>query len=363
MERASVVNVLKRVAPALGTKDILPVLACFCFDGKNVTAYDDVVALRAPFPSPIVGGVRGRLLLDFLTACRGKYVDLKTDETSSVLIKSGRAKLNQPLLARDSFIFMMPKTEGATEVSVSGPFLGALNLALVSMGRDSTYPWMLGVTVQFGEKGATLFSTDNRSATKVFLKGMKGPPNGLTVVLPPRFCELLSDVGREDKIKSLAITKEWSIAVFASGLRLFSRTVQTSDVRTYQTIFKEASTLKDSLVDVPKGLDRALEQALAVMPWAAEKYTKLEVRGGDLIVTTISQAGNVRNQVPMTGHEAVRADVPPDALLRALSLAEKILVSEKYVLLSKGTWTHLVTTVLQSGVSAPAADEDLAEEE
>jgi hypothetical protein len=59
LEREDLVAVLKKVAPALSGKELIPIFSCLCFGEKSVHAYDDVVAMQFPLQCGIRGGGRG----------------------------------------------------------------------------------------------------------------------------------------------------------------------------------------------------------------------------------------------------------------------------------------------------------------
>lgn len=354
MERKPLLGTLKRVGEALASRDLIPVLACLCFDGRTCTAYDDVVALRAPCPFPVTGGVRGKLLLDFLTAARSNDLEV-TSEGESVRFKAGRSKLDMPCLPASEFLFKAPRTEG-TEISVTPELLSALKLSAISLGQNAAQPWMLGVTMAANATALTLYSSDNKTATRVSLPGAY--PDVVTL-LPPRFVSLILSLSREESPETIHLASDWALAVFPSGLRLFSRTIGGADAKTFKKLFSAAD--RTDAYPIPKGLEAALARAAVVLPHSREPFTRFAVSGGKLSLVTRSDAGNVADKVPFADHPDITATAAPDNLARALAHGEEFGIAAEYLLLRAPGFLHLVTTVLSGDSSAneaPAPEEE-----
>lgn len=351
MERSKVVDVLKKVEPGLAVKDLIPVFSCFCFSQGTVLAYNDVVALEHPLDSPIRGAVRGKVILDWLAASRAK--DLKVEqEDSTVTIRAGRAKLDIPALPEADFLFKWPKQKGFSEIDLDSAFLEGLRKAMISMGTDPTHPWRLGVTVAFwgeGKKcGVLFYSSDNKSATRVNVPLKEDGPSDLVVILPPRLCELLVTLGRTDSPRKLLVTSKWVECQFKSGLRLFSKTMSNADVSTFETIFGGAKgKAKSRLISLPKGLDRCLERAQVVLPFAAEPFSRVVIDGGKLVISTRSSAGDVRDALNIEDHEDCDVMLSPELVRRALPHAEKFcaLPTDSCLMFTSKGYEHLVTLV------------------
>src|SRR5688572_3377387 len=140
MKRLELIEVLKKVAPALAAKDLVPAMSCFFFDGKLVSAFDDILAISAPMPTDFKGGLRGHLLLDFLSASRAPEVEFLV-EGEEMTVKAGRSKLKIPIVPLDDFKFEWPKVK-SEGLKLDETFFKALNQVLPSMGRDPSNPWL-----------------------------------------------------------------------------------------------------------------------------------------------------------------------------------------------------------------------------
>lgn len=349
MERSTLSAALKRVEPALSSKDLIPVLACFCFGEASLHAYDDVVALVLPYSTNfnpgIRGGVKGGILKAMLDSSKAK--DVVFDQTgTSINLKLGRTKCDLPLLPINDFLFQEPKLSKADAVVLDPRLLAGITKASVGMGSDPSNPWLMGVASGFGSDGksAVFYSTDNKTATRVRV----GKPDigGPTVVLPPRFVELLMSSSKNDPPGRLYLTRDYAAVQFASGLLLLSKVMSTANFKLYEQLFSSVDAVNNPGVEVPKGLDRALDRALVVLPFAKEPHATLSVGADRIRLTTESSAGNVADWVPFAGkHEEVKVVITPDLLVRALPHAERLLLTQDWVRFSGKGLTHIVSTV------------------
>lgn len=365
MERSEITRILKKLEPALATKDLIQVFACFCLDGEQATAYDGVVALSHPLNIGLKGAVRGKVLLSFLGACRAKELKIETGDGSTI-VKAGRSKLDTPVLPEEDFIFKFPGTKNAVEFSANEAFMKALSKSLISLGRDPTHRFRLGVTVVFKKNKLTMYSSDNRTATRIHVKLKEEGPEKLVIQLPPRFCELLHDINREDSVQTILMTKKWIQAKFESGLRLFSQAISDPEPETFVRLFESSDDekLEKQMLPIPKGFDRSLDRALVVLPYSNDPYTKLKIKEDKIILTTDSEAGNVRDALTLnvsdSDHPDCEASLAPEQVLRGLEYAEKFCIIPGSCLVVRAPgYTYLVTVL--EGQSAQEDDNEAAE--
>lgn len=346
------VATLGRVQGALSGRELVPILSCFCFDGKTVTAYDDTVALRFPIETAFKGGLRGRLILDFLGASRAKEVEVTEDGENKVLLKAGRSKLEMPLLPESDFLFSPPDTKKGQELIIEPVFITALTQAAISLGLDPTHVWRLGITAHFEGSTVTLYSSDNKTATRVVCKLSKKGPEDLVVLFPPPFVERFLDIKKTDKPTRIFVAKDWIEARFSSGLKLFSKAISGADTKQFQEVFSSVMKQATALAEIPKGLDKCLQRAMAVIPYAKEPYTRLKVKEDRLSLFTESAAGDHKDSISVTHPSVDAAMVAPDLIIRSLSLATHFQILDQAVVLKNGkAFTHLVTVVTQLGQS------------
>lgn len=352
MDRHILTIVLDRIAPALSTKDLIQVLACFCFGKTEVYAYDDQVCLIHPydghedFVPNIRGAVRGRLLLDFLHASRSKTVEVEgTAGSGSMTVKCGRAKLDVPVLPESDFLFEPPPMKKAKEITLSETFLGDLRTAAASMGHDPSNPWRLGVTLIYNDAGYAMYSTDNKTITRVTSGSEVDPDQDLVTLLPPRFVELLLDLSKKDVASTLQFTKDWVQIQFAGGMRLFSKSISGASPKEYVRMVGGVEGRADKPSELPKGIDRCFERALTVTPFAKEPFTQLSVKGDRLRFKTISPAGEVADSLPLTGAKEISIRVPPEIARKGLGRAKSLTLFEDCIRLGGKGYLHLIATI------------------
>lgn len=363
MKRSDLVNKLKQVQAGLALNDYVPLFACFCFNGKTVVAYNDVVALQAPCPLEVKGAVKGAVLLGFLSATRVPEVELSSQD-GDIHIKAGRAKLKLPVIAEPGdFVFKWPDDKGEA-IPFGKEAMEMLAYCTPSMGTDPSRRMMMGVTIAFdGEKNkATLYSTDNKSASRSVIEfseaqwKMPKSFHDKAVILPPRFCELLLSNASE-KLSELVMGDGWVKAVFETGLKLFSRTIPDADPQAYKGLFSPmvGKDMNDKYVAIPKGIERALERSLVVIA-SKDDTVKLTVKGEVLTLETSSSYGVAKDVLRMEGHEDEMVEAQPSILARVLATSEEMaIVGGSCVAFRRGRCYHLVSVV---GTAADTKSEE-----
>lgn len=346
MKRAEFVEILRKVEPALSSKDAVPVQSCFCFDGKSVLAYDDVVAMQAPCEVELAGGLKGKVLLPFLQTSRAKEVELSTadgDGLREVTIKAGRSRLKLPLVDDSDVSFKFPTGKGATEVKPGTEFKAALQRALVSLGSDPGVGWQFGVTLVWGKR-PVLYSSDNRGACKITFRDPGFAGDNKPMVLPPQFCRLLVGLASGDDLELLLLHQQWTEARFASGLRLFSRTVTEVDTKSYEELFDGTKGIEPLVI--PDGLERCIDRSKIIAGFMMDPYATLRVKEGKLRLHTESAAGVAADTLSLSGaHDDIEVKVAPEILARALPYSTGFAVRDEFVYLLGDGFSHLVSTI------------------
>jgi DNA polymerase III sliding clamp (beta) subunit (PCNA family) len=350
MIRTELLALLKRVSPALSSKDFVAVFSCLCFDGKTVTAYDDQVALSALCEWPVEGGLRGDVLMGWLGASRGQDVEASTEDTF-ISLKCGRSKLKVAAIAKKDFVFKFPEDSGES-LKFPTALLEAMGRCVGAMGRDPSRPWQAGLTVAWVGDKARLYATNGICASVDEVE-VPAPKNEKlkTLLLPPKLTELVVSIGRSDHPKTLILGKGWIEVQFASGLRLFGRTSKDADPSKFEELVTEDLRAKAKTViqDVPKGLGDALDRALVVLGSVREKVTKLTVKDGKLILTTGSGPAALRDSLKMPGHPDASETLPAEHLRSGLAHATRFGIIDGVCAVLKGTkFFHLVAVVKEA---------------
>lgn len=343
MKRADLLASLQRVQPALATKDFVAVFACFCFTKESVFAYDDVVAMQYPCKAPIKGAVRGEVLLSWLSSTKSKDLEV-TQENQELSLKVGRSRLKTVLLPTSDFVFKIPKDE-SSDLKITDSLADAIRVAMISLGQDPIRPWQSGLTFDFGKKAVTIYSTNNLSATVAEIAA-KVPDDlqGKNYLLPPRFCELLSDLTRRDKGMTLKFGKSWIEAEFKSGLRLFSRIGKQTDIPAFKRVLSPKLLAKlDKMIDIPKALDDSLSRAELIVKTSKDPVASLKVVDGKLIVAASSTIGQLKDTIKLKDHDDVAVEVHPTLFRKALLHSEQFWIVPDTCVGFKGKdFTHIV---------------------
>jgi DNA polymerase III sliding clamp (beta) subunit (PCNA family) len=345
IDRANLVAALKRVDAALSSKDLVQVLACFCFTEKEVFAYDDTACLRMPYKLGLSGGVRGALLLGWLSSCRAKEVEVSQDG-ETIKFKAGRSVHDTTLIPESEFLFEQPDLEGAAEVKVDMEFLAALSKAASSMGRDASLTWQYGVTVVPAGSGHVLYSTDDKTVMCA-KAGKISKEKGEAILLPPRFVDLLLAISKTDSPKKMLIAEQWGLVTFASGLKLFTKTVVGADPENFTTYIDDVKSKMENPVDIPKGIERCIDRSLLVAKFSREPYVRLAAGSGRLKFETKSDAGDVKDSLPCD-HADISVLVEPGLIQRGLPGAEKLTILENCMCMT-GKGTTFICSTIQTG--------------
>lgn len=340
--RSTFLSALTLVEEAIARKDFVEVLTCFCFDGKTITAYDDIVILQAPCAAPIKGAVKASVLSSFVRVAKAKEYEVSQSE-AELSVKAGRSKLKLALLPETDFLHEFPSDEKkAAFTTIEGKgLIDAFLRAAITIGTDPSQPELLGITLKFSDGRLTLYSTDNLTATRVKVKA-KGDAD-VKVQMSPRFCELITKVGLP--MEKLLIGEGWVEARFNDGVRLFGKACGDGALGSYSSLFKTVSESKLS-TEVPAGLERALERALVVWQQSSKQEdcfdTKFVVSENRLRLTTETGLGRVDDSMKFE-HPDVEVLLVPGTVKKCLSGASGMTITSEFVVVGSDEFLHVIS--------------------
>lgn len=339
MKRFELVETLKRVLPALSKNEVTKNFSNFYFDGKFVQAWDGMVALRSPCETEFTGGVRGRLLVDFLDASKAVEVEFEPDKKVCV-VKAARAKLTMAQFPLKGFKFEWPGETVAT-IKATDDLIAAMKACDASMGLDPSNPALLGVTVEAEPDSYVLHSATNVSLTSCVVKTK--PPKelvGNAFTLPMRFCELVLGGVRPS---TLSVNTKWVEATYEDGTRLHSATISEAKPALFRKVLSKIDW--NHFVNVPKGMEGCVRRALVVLSSDETQHTDLSVRDGKLRLNTEGPVGRATDYVPMDKHDEVEVSVRPSLLLKPLENAVTMRVLRSSIAFSGPNYRSLISVV------------------
>lgn len=346
LNRAELLETLKRVSPALADdkNPLVPVLSHLCFDGKNVTAYDNIVAMRTRCKTEFTGALPGSLMLSMLNASAAERVVIEPNE-SGVQLRVGRAKLKMAMLSAEDFMFRKPEYTGAPSLVLDEKMVALFRTAVRSASASMEDSSKSGITLVF-DKRLTLYSTD--SVTLVRCKSanqVKPELAGKSFIMPERFCNLMLRIGT----KELFITEQDDMVAISDNVILYGRVIQGAQPEQFESVF--AKCLTEGFAEIPPLLERCLERCRLV----DNKWVTLTYEPGRLGLTSTGSNGVLEDSVKFDqGSNEVTIVTRAECVMKYLDVANGIRVSSNSVMLTGDGFQVLVA--VQS--NKPAAQSD-----
>lgn len=326
MNRGELVKVLNLASGALSSTDFVPIYKCFAFNGKTVTAYNDLIGVTAPCVTGDEFVVHGGTLLGLLENSSAEDMAFTLDgNTNDVTIKSGRSTFRLPFYPLEDYIFVDPDLNQSIDLDLNTQFLDGLRACLKTSSRDNSQPAFLGVALQ----GNRLFSSDSDAISEYILDAKNKAKE--QYMLPNEFCELLIKITDElpegDGI--IHVNNDWVMAELPGGYSVFARVIQNSAPVDFAKEIKKTMRGNGDFKATPEGLKEALLRARVVADRETAK-TELKVEKGRLKLLTETSMGIVRDSLPFADHPDVVAHVNAALMQRSLELTDRIVIDEGY---------------------------------
>lgn len=277
-ERKELLESLKLVEPALARDPPTPVLSHLCFEDGTVTAFDDMVALRAPCGClDIHGAVPGEKMISLLSMSRVKEMTAEVAD-DTLQLKLGRTRINLTMLPPTDFLFREPECTGP-DLVLKEAIIRVLKLASRSVDKEASSGSRFGITMVFGKKKMTVYASDSFTIFRAVLDHTSPKLAGTSLILPERFYKQLLNL---DANTRLVITDHDDLKGVAKGVDLFGKRLHGADQAQFESVFTDFRVDKMHKDDVPESLARSLRRALVV----TKENTEFRYSGGKLKLTT-----------------------------------------------------------------------------
>lgn len=332
MNRKELLNKLNHLSAALAKDDLIPVLKCFMFDGENVTAYNDKIAIIAPCPVDEAFAVNGDTLLGLLSNLSGDEVEFAVKD--DVVVSSGKSVFNLPYFQKDDFIFETPADPAAAKVSLTPEALEALENCLDTVSNDLAQPALMGVTLH---KGA-FYSCNGDALTKsVFAKGKHSQHT-----IPSQFCSAVLDIIGDDSAKEISIDEHWAKAVIGE-FTIYGRMIVIEDQADYEELINASLANEHVFVPKPEGLTEALSRARVIADKESTKTT-VEISKGRVKMHTANHLGEVDDVLAIDKkHPNVATAVSAEVVQKALVKTGEIAIMQGCCAFKKGEGLLIIT--------------------
>lgn len=325
MNRVELVTKLEIVSRALSDNDLVPIFKCFCFDGKNVSAYNDAIGIVAECQTDEAFAVNGQTLLGLLKNSQGEEVTLHLEDEDTV-VKAGKSTFRLPYQIKDEFLFVEPDLEefNVKLLPVLSDMLKGMEACLLTSSRDTTQTALMGLCLS----GGSIFYSCDGDALSRYTTPFKANPKIPSFILPNSFCEAVIKTASDSQseVTSIILNKDWAKATLASGYVIYGRLIETDTPLDHEAEIKNTLKLEPTFVKVPAGLNEALSRARVVADHESAK-TVFTIKGGWLRLLTDTHTGVVRDTIAMK-HSEIEVNVSAALIQRAISLCDEMAVLE-----------------------------------
>lgn len=357
INRAALLSALKFASPALaGDKNAVEELSHFWFDGKYLSAYDDLIGVRLEFPTEFTGGVRGDKLVGVLENSRALTVTLEPEDDGNLVLKAGSAIITLALRPIEDW-FWTPQLPDEDGYRVDKDFLSAISLALMSVGSTKIMnPEQRGVTVIEQDGDVDFYSTDSLAISWMRVPSNNGRVLGQGMsrcILPTQFCELFT---KTMKAGAQVIFDESAVYAFdtvklgtekneqEAQMMLFSKLVDDENPLPFERVVQDYISAKGSFL-IPKRLRMSVDRALVMLE--SGQATDLSVKDGSLLLYAKTDHGIVDDELELEkfNHPDIKIRIDFGLLKRALDGREKMTVTNECLIMTGPTgFYHIVAS-------------------
>lgn len=347
MLRTDLIEKLERVAPALSSNNLVPVLSHYWFLNDLLCCYNDHIAIETKLKSDFYGAVPATLS-QLLSVSRAKEVEFVDAAKGQLTVKAASSKFKLPYLeekAMDIFVMPHPQLKDALPIDIN-QFLEAVELCARSLKEDTSMPDSLGITLAYNDKGIDLYATNDATISYARVK-TKQEMKDFRVVISGPFCRAMLSLAKLDGSKHLEIHKDYSLFECGDNI-LFGRLVDVQRPLDFDAVIEQSfpQSAEKNLVSIPTKLELILDRAIVITESKQDRpKTSIEIKDG--IAKFFSQSidrGEVRDSMQVEAHHPeVSVSVDPRLFKNGYGAFDRFLLTERCLVMAKGSNLYLVS--------------------
>ena len=346
MNRSELLAKLERVAPALSSNNLVPILQHFWFRDNMLLCYNDHIALQTSLKTDFVGAIPSTLV-SLLSVSRAKEVELVLDKTGELTVKAASSRFKLPYMTvKAAEIFAMPEpTKEALPVDMAA-FIEAVEACSRSLKEDTSMPDSLGVTMIYNNKGLDLYATNDATISYARVK-TKQELKDFRVVVSGEFCRQMLTLAKLDGAKHLEIHDDYSLFTCGDNT-LFGRLVDVQRPLDFDSVIESSFPVaaEKQLVTIPSKLELILDRAIVITD-SKQDRPKTDINIKDGVAKFFSQSpdkGEVHDSMQVEQHHPdVSVSVDPRLFKAGYGFFTHMLITENCLIMSKGSNLYLVS--------------------
>ena len=347
----------KTLHPSAITRELIKdsVLKDSVLKDSEISAFNDVqgITIETNVLEGLNCAVPGTTFLKLLKTINRPEVILDADENkSSLKIKFGRNRTQLAILPEEDFIYEFPKLEDAKTLEMSGIFLEASNLCLSSVSDVPGHPELNTLTVIIKNKTVSLYSTDNKTMSRVIFETNESIGDARLIVPAPFFIQLLelSTPSIRENGLTLKYNNKMMSVNFNNGTKISTMLMDVDDVMDFTGIFESEVPGLDRVLftEPPEGLKNALERASVFSELKNQKIVNVDVKEKAIYLRAESALGNAADIIEFPidlGNFSF--GINPEVFLQAITRTNELALLPNMVMCFKKTaeleFTHLVS--------------------
>jgi hypothetical protein len=367
--RKALLQSLKVVEPAVLTHPRYaanePALTHFFFTGTHVVAIDGSIAISTPRRTKFTGGIPAIQLTKLLINSRAPVVDLQArsvvrhapivdmdgrhpvlEDHHDVLVRLGKAVVVLPMLVPDTYRRpAMPKQSAL----IDAQFLAAVAHCTHSMNPENARCTEgQGISFIRDDSVLYLYSTDANTISRAVLK--PGPAVfKQRVILTAEFCQQMLRLAKRARVSRLGLTRDYAILA-ADDMVLYGKLLTSARPVDFERILQEhlPRDYAATMIAIPPKLKTMTGRIALVEAKGDHVRTQITCKDGTVRFATSSNAGEVVDSAKLPGHPDIEVSVRATLLRRGCLIADKILFSEKSVVMAKADALYLVAALLDN---------------
>lgn len=289
MNTDELATAIQLASPSLVTSNYIPVLSHLCFTKKSMYAYDDVSAIFVGVDTGLNCALRGSTLSQLVSVC-GPQLKFKPNG-ESVLLTSGRAKYDLPMLGPKEFVYEEPDEDwNNLELDLTPDLRTGLAMCTQSVSKDPLlHKEWTAVAVRTGGSGTMLYAFDGVGLIK-YTSEVKGGKKERAFMLPESVCTQIGALctrlleSPEDKA-TLNVGKTHVQLTFATAkpeVRLVGKLLPGT-LPDYEALI-EGLKLTAKPFSIPKGFHNAMKAVLTMVAGESMPQCTITVDGSEMVV-------------------------------------------------------------------------------
>lgn len=319
MNRKELFDAIKLASTCAVGNKLIPMFENLSFKKDSIQSFNGEQGISVPFKSDMDFAINSNLLTKLVDSYNTETIDFSKESEDLANLVCGKSKNKLPIYPNSDFISPFTKIKGETTISLTDDLVNGLKKCLTSINKNSPKEAQTGITLKKNKKDLVLYSTDNLRISKYEVKDKVIEDGNLEVLLPEKFCKMVTSLYDKDTTSELNFTKS-TVSASLGNCDIFTNVNNKVKLYDFEEVLENIFPKEVEYQNIPKEFIESINRTEIVLGKDLNRKANIVSNGKNLTISASSSNCSINEEIELASKITMSDfDIDSDLLNQSLS--------------------------------------------